>query len=868
MQNQNGLKRTFSSTQKNGDNSVDDADLFGDDSILEALDFKQLDEVVSQKSSQLSDVKKSKYAASDVRNDDHLNRLIDFRSSLLLNSTLDVSFSGRNDSFNVDLEEADISFYGLPSCVKNLFEIHKGIKEFYRWQDDVLTLEKLKCRQNMLLILPTSGGKTLIAEILILKELICSRKNVIFILPYVSLVHEKVNALSPFALELGFTVEDYAGSRGKYPPIKRRKNAVYISTIEKADILVNSLIETERFDEVGLVVVDEFHLIGENSRGAIIESVLIKCMFLKPDIHIVALSATVGNPDQISNFLNGFMYVNNFRPVSLYEYVKIDDDVFQVNYDKLSEPLTLIKRFKNKSIYKHINIDPDMIGFLVGEVVPKKSCLIFCPTKKNCENICDLICKTLPPQLTEYKVMEKKSLIRGLISEGNGNICGILRRTLRFGIAYHHSGLTAAERKTLEEAFLDNTICCICCTSTLAAGVNLPAARVILRSPYVGSQFLTFNQYKQMVGRAGRAGFEDKGESILISKNADVSNIYNLVTSTVGHCLSQLTGDALVRLVLSSLSLGFVEDRQELLKLMSLSLLSKQNRSSAAIEKLVDDILNQLRLSETITVTDSRIKLTDIGKASVKANINIDVAKLLYKDLCVARSELVLSSHLHLLYLITPYEVDEIVIEHNIIINILLSLDKELLLVANSIGIDNRIISQIASGRKINLPDTILKRFFGALIINRLLNGQNIWNVSKSFNLTRGYIFNFLNMSSTFASAVLRFCEVFPEEFWMFSKLLTEYPQKIIYCCSQELIELMELPAVRLGRARQLFNAGFKHISDIASADAKDLSKSIDMLPIKQAKLIVSSAKMMLLSKAELLQEEAHDILEGITKST
>ncbi|XP_050522827.1 helicase POLQ-like isoform X2 [Daktulosphaira vitifoliae] len=780
--------------------------------------------------------------------------------------------------------EDETDFFGLPSKVKHLFQKHKGITKLYDWQIECLNLEAVKDKKNLVYALPTSGGKTLVAEILMLKELLVNEKNVIFILPYVALVQEKVQSLSPFGLNLEFHVEEYVGGKGKHPPINRkRKSSLYVCTLERGAGLVDCMLsDNGRLGgrEVGMIVVDELHLLGEQKRGALLEATLTKILYSKYNIQIVGMSATIGNMPEIGDFLNSFLYIRDFRPVDLTETIKLNDEIYVINRDIDGSIKSKLDRKLNFDCYTvdMKKFDPNGFGLLVREILPSGSCLVFCPTKSCCQSVAKIIYKTIGKKEAKVKLKEKEALFNALKEEGNGKVCPLLSRSILFGVAYHNSGLTNAERKLLEEAFLSGTIKCICCTSTLAAGVNLPAQRVIITSPYVGREFMKQSTYRQMVGRAGRAGLTKHGDSVLLCQENEKIKIKDLLEKGIENIDSCLGNEdsIIYSMILSSISTECTKNRNQLVELMKHTLYvkqaEKQGNASTAASDLVESCLVKLESINSFSkLNDDEIKLTAIAKAAVNANLDILEAQKLYTDLLEASKALILTNKLHLLYLAVPYT-DCIPLERQIILNKITSLQNDEQILADRIGLNELCISQfITQGKIKNLPDTVWNKFLMSLILNDLWHNESVWVVSKNYNVPRGNILSFLSRTASYASSIQRFTEALQDKkldhFPMLFQSIVPKLNLELMGCSTDLESLMSLPSVKFGRATQLYKAGYKTLSDVAKANKKELCKNIDHLSMKVAREIIASAKLMLLSKAEILEELAEDLRTDLNES-
>ncbi|KAG2382279.1 hypothetical protein C9374_005481 [Naegleria lovaniensis] len=779
----------------------------------------------------------------------------------------------------INLIEKAIDFYGLPRICGELFREIKGVNKLYDWQEKLLGLEELKSGRNVVYSLPTSGGKTLIAEILMIRNCQILKKKSLLVLPYVSICEEKCASLELFSDHLNFFVEGYFGSKGALPV--EPGNQLIISTIEKANLIIDSLVKENRIHELGCVVIDELHMLGEGDRGQLLENLLTKILYIqrekknveiiiddtpifeqnsekssttieKVSIQIIGMSATIPNLESIAQWMDATLYTSDYRPVPLVEYYTIGEAVFdkQGNNIRNLNPIPF-EVGKGKA-------DPDFITSLCCEVIPANSVLVFCPTKQSCEDCVKHLSQTLP--ISKDYEEEKEKLISDLKLLGNED--SNLLNGIKYGVAYHHSSLATEERALIENAYRNHVICVICCTSTLAAGINLPAARVIFNTPYIGyKQFLTKAKYLQMAGRAGRAGIDTFGESFLVLQKqykAQVDGGKELISKpleNVNSCINVEEADSLSRVCLEVVSSGLVSTMADIEKFISYTFCTFQTPDLK--QKLIEQfrfVVSQLAENKLINMpseSSSGFEMTSFGLGASRSTLTLKQSLELSDLLKNAMDEgIILSDELHLLYLIgIPVDGNGLLEPNyvkffNYIEQKATSTEKKILQRCKTP--EQAIVTKAMNkfSKITDLDNSLVKRMYNAFILRDIINESTSFLEYCEIR-GRGNLQQLMSQSTTFCNMAQQFCEKL--EYWHLAKMAKRYTKRIQYGAKQDLIDLVQLEGVKrpeIARILKNCDLTLEKLNHFLS-EAENEEIPLSLMDEENAKQIMATHKLL-----------------------
>lgn len=379
----------------------------------------------------------------------------------------------------------------------------KGFKTLYPPQAEAVPIAL--SGSNLVVAVPTASGKSLIGYLAALKTVTERKSKVLYIVPLKALATEKAEDLADLCSGMGYKVAVSIGDLDS-DGMKLGQADIIVATSEKADSLLRH--GGAWMGDVGLVIADEIHMIHDPSRGPTLEVALTKMMRRYPKLQIIALSATITNARDLADWLRAELVTGSWRPIVLKQGVFND---WVITFDTGGD--------------REIPDKGDVIWSLMEDTVREGGqCLVFVNSRRSTESLASKYSSKMA-KISGAKLedAERKKL------EGDAESTSLGRKLascVASGMAFHNAGLTAAQRRMVERGFLDGNIKCIVATPTLAAGINLPARRVIVRDTgrfeaNAGYVPISVMEVKQMCGRAGRPGYDPYGEAVLIAKGYD-----------------------------------------------------------------------------------------------------------------------------------------------------------------------------------------------------------------------------------------------------------------------------------------------------------------------------------------------------------
>ena len=415
----------------------------------------------------------------------------------------------------------DVSLLALPERFRHFLQHEWAIERLHPPQAQA-TPSILEGR-NSLVAIPTASGKSLLAYMGIVKRLSegNERSKAIYIVPLKALAMEKYEDLSAIAkcmnLKIGLGIGDATSEAKNIDECN-----ILVCTSEKLDSLLRH--RSELVADVCCVVADEFHLMNDTTRGPTLEINLTRLRHLRPDAQIIALSATVGNAPDLARWLDADLIESEWRPVAL-EYATFHD--FHVEPRKLQSPEEKQGQLGPPRDLDGIKSHP--VWSVVDDgMTHDAQVLLFVGTRRGAQSEAKNLAKRVKKRLVKddpERLDRLQELATSLSGRGQSNLADVLGECLAGGVGFHHAGLTNAQRRDVEGAFKSGLLVALTATPTLAAGVNLPARRVLVRDLKRWddgmSRPLPVMEVRQMLGRAGRPKYDTQGEAWVYCKGTD-----------------------------------------------------------------------------------------------------------------------------------------------------------------------------------------------------------------------------------------------------------------------------------------------------------------------------------------------------------
>jgi len=672
------------------------------------------------------------------------------------------------------LEIKDLQAW-LPEEVIELY-LERGIKELYPPQAEAVERGLLDGK-NMLLAIPTAAGKTLLAELAMLKAALAGKRS-LYIVPLRALASEKFEAFSRFR-RLGITVGISTGDFDRRDE-RLGKNLIIIATSEKADSLMRT--GASWIKELGVLVADEIHLLNSANRGPTLEMTLTKLVRLNPEMQIIGLSATVANAQEMADWLQAELVSSDWRPITLREGVILRRKMSFVDQEV---PLR--------------NSGDEVLSLVKDTLEEGAQILIFENSRRNAE--------ATAIKLGQSLSQGSADLAEKITAAGESESARRLASCVSRGTAFHHAGLLPEQRRMVEDGFRNNLIKVIASTPTLAAGLNLPARRVLIKSykRYESGQGMIpipVMEYRQMAGRAGRPGLDPYGESLLMARSQpELQELMGrYIFGQPEEIWSKLASESALRThLLSTVASGFASSIQELKDFIATTFYAHQ-QDPWRLDVTLERVLAFLEESGMITCREEDLRPTRLGSLVSKLYIDPLGARIMVDRL----RALSRPPDLSLIHLIT------------------MTPNMELLYVNQSdCWLEEFIDEHVQELNPEENYDFLLRQVKTTSLLLDWINEVREEDISARYRIGPGDVRRVAETAEWLMHATAEISKHLELGVTFQTQRLS---QRIHYGAGPDLLTLLELKGVGRVRARKLFQAGYTSLDRLRSARPEEIA--------------------------------------------
>jgi len=469
----------------------------------------------------------------------------------------------------------------------------------------------------------------------------------------------------------------------------------------------------------------------------------------------------------------------------------------------------------------------DVVDLCLDVLHLKKQAIVFVNTKKSAEACAERVASKLFVN-EEADILGKK--VENVLSSPTKQ-CKRLGKVLSKSIAFHHSGLNNSQRNFIEEGFRSGIIKIICSTTTLGAGLDLPAFRTIIRdlkrfSPGWGSVFIPVLEYEQMAGRAGRPSFDSFGEAICIANSVEEKEFFweTYINGVPENISSKLAVEPVLRTyVLSLVSSGYASSFNELMDFLSLTLYAFQYSDLSKLKNIVLQVINVLEEYNFIVCDrekgffksalekDFKLKITLLGKRVSELYLDPFTAYELIQGMNVKEK-------------VSVFSVLQLICSSNEL-RPLFSIRKK-----DEDLIESKILEEEFLGEEVSSFSAFYYEFLGsvktAIVLEEWMNEKHEDFLFEQYNVSPGELNSKLERSDWLLYACQELAKIVPEIKREFLDL-HNIRERLSKGIKEELLPLVKLKGIGRIRARKLFNNKIRNVKDIKNVDLSTLTDLI-----------------------------------------